>query len=67
MIGITFSHSAEVGANGVRRENILPGGETIDGTSMLIPGSLLALIPPTIFMTALQRFRKTGVTLGAVK
>jgi multiple sugar transport system permease protein len=42
-------------------------GETIDGTSMLILGSLLAIIPLAIFMIAMQRFWKTGVTLGAVK
>jgi multiple sugar transport system permease protein len=42
-------------------------GETIDGTSMLILGSLLAIIPLAIFMVAMQRFWKTGVTLGAVK
>jgi multiple sugar transport system permease protein len=42
-------------------------GETIDGTSMLILGSLLAIIPLAIFMVAMQRFWKSGVTLGAVK
>lgn len=42
-------------------------GETIDGTSMLILGSLLAIIPLAIFMIAMQRYWKTGVTLGAVK
>jgi multiple sugar transport system permease protein len=42
-------------------------GETIDGTSMLILGSLLAIVPLAIFMIAMQRFWKTGVTLGAVK
>lgn len=42
-------------------------GETIDGTGMLILGSLLAIIPLAIFMIAMQRFWKTGVTLGAVK
>ncbi|SKB73042.1 carbohydrate ABC transporter membrane protein 2, CUT1 family (TC 3.A.1.1.-) [Arthrobacter sp. 31Cvi3.1E] len=42
-------------------------GETVDGTSMLILGSLLAIIPLAIFMIAMQRFWKSGVTLGAVK
>lgn len=42
-------------------------GETIDGTSMLILGSLLAIIPLAVFMIAMQRYWKTGVTLGAVK
>lgn len=42
-------------------------GETIDGTSMLILGSLLAIIPLALFMIAMQRYWKTGVTLGAVK
>ncbi|HTJ69860.1 MAG TPA: carbohydrate ABC transporter permease [Actinospica sp.] len=42
-------------------------GSGVDGTSMLITGALLSVIPLALFMIAMQRFWKKGVTLGAIK
>ncbi|WP_323958851.1 ABC transporter permease subunit [Arthrobacter sp. JZ12] len=38
-----------------------------DFTALVITGSLLAVIPLAVFMLAMQRFWKSGVSLGALK
>ena len=39
----------------------------VDLTALTITGALLSVIPLAIVMVAMQRFWKTGVTLGAIK
>ncbi|MFB7251193.1 carbohydrate ABC transporter permease [Microbacterium sp. NPDC056234] len=41
--------------------------QTVDLTSLTITGALLSTIPLVIFMVAMSRYWRTGVTLGAVK
>lgn len=41
--------------------------QTVDLTSLTITGAFLSTIPLAIFMLAMSRFWRTGVTLGAVK
>ncbi|MBT0773496.1 carbohydrate ABC transporter permease [Kineosporia sp. J2-2] len=49
------------------RQSQVSNASTIDFTSIVITGSLLSVIPLAAVMLALQRFWRTGVTLGAVK
>lgn len=39
----------------------------LDLTALVLTGSLLAIIPLAIFMIAMQRYWRTGVTLGSIK
>ncbi len=39
----------------------------IDLTALVLTGSLLSVIPLAVFMIALQRYWRTGVTLGSLK
>jgi multiple sugar transport system permease protein len=41
--------------------------QTVDLTSLTITGALISILPLAIFMIAMQRFWKTGVTLGSLK
>lgn len=38
-----------------------------DLTGMVVVGSLLSLIPMVILMISMQRFWRSGVTLGSIK
>jgi multiple sugar transport system permease protein len=39
----------------------------VDLTTMVLTGALLSIIPLAIFMVAMQRYWRTGVTLGSLK
>jgi multiple sugar transport system permease protein len=49
------------------RQSQVSNASTVDFTSILITGSLLSVIPLAAVMLALQRFWRTGVSLGALK
>lgn len=49
------------------RQSQVSTGSTFDFTSLVITGSLLSVIPLAALMIALQRFWRTGVSLGALK
>jgi multiple sugar transport system permease protein len=49
------------------RQSQVSNASTIDFTSIVITGSLLSVIPLAAVMLALQRFWRTGVSLGALK
>lgn len=49
------------------RQSQVSNASTIDFTSIVITGSLLSVIPLAVVMLALQRFWRTGVSLGALK
>jgi multiple sugar transport system permease protein len=40
---------------------------TVDLTSLVITGSLVATIPMVILMVAMQRYWRAGVTMGSLK
>ena len=40
---------------------------TVDLTSLVITGSLVATIPMVLLMIAMQRYWKSGVTMGSLK
>nr|WP_269809833.1 carbohydrate ABC transporter permease [Kineosporia rhizophila] len=52
--------------NWLRQSQVSNAG-TVDFTSIVITGSLLSVIPLAAVMISLQRFWRTGVTLGALK
>jgi multiple sugar transport system permease protein len=43
------------------------GGSAIDFTALVITGALLSVIPLAAFLLAMQRFWRSGVSLGALK
>lgn len=49
------------------RQSQVSNASTVDFTSIVITGSLLSVVPLAAVMIALQRFWRTGVTLGALK
>jgi len=49
------------------RQSQVSNASTIDFTSIVITGSLLSVIPLATVMLLLQRFWRTGVSLGALK
>ena len=49
------------------RQSQVSSASTTDFTSIVITGSLLSVIPLAAVMLALQRFWRTGVSLGALK
>lgn len=49
------------------RQSQVSNASTVDFTSIVITGSLLSVIPLAAVMLALQRFWRTGVSLGALK
>jgi multiple sugar transport system permease protein len=49
------------------RQSQVSNASTIDFTSIVITGSLLSVVPLAAVMLMLQRFWRTGVSLGALK
>lgn len=49
------------------RQSQVSNASTVDFTSIVITGSLLSVIPMALVMILLQRFWRTGVSLGALK
>ncbi|GAA4775074.1 carbohydrate ABC transporter permease [Microbacterium gilvum] len=49
------------------RQSQVSNASTIDFTSIVVTGSLLSVIPLAAVMLLLQRFWRTGVSLGALK
>lgn len=49
------------------RQSQVSNASTYDFTSLVITGSLLSVIPLALMMILLQRFWRTGVSLGALK
>jgi multiple sugar transport system permease protein len=39
----------------------------IDLTSLVLTGALLSIVPLAVMMTAMRRYWRTGVTLGALR
>lgn len=52
--------------NWLQQSQFATGGTT-DYTAIVVTGSLLSVIPLALFLLAMQRFWKTGVSLGSLK
>lgn len=67
MLQSTENWTMSLGLYNWLRQSYVNSASTVDYTSIVITGSLLSVIPLALVMIAMQRFWRTGVSLGAVK